>query len=388
MHVDTMALLLALEGQAVGRNVVLCGKTNTGIAMRDCAQEYFFGENQSGTLRAAWLADAEKWRADGHAVLRMLFTQTDELPPAPLVKEVLKRICAGAKQRFRKPRPPELFNESPGGSVRVIECNFVPEIPSVADDPGAVEECLVAFTFSDKRPFSRTQHMPEKGIFGMEADECLQKKLLQPRMRRAFFRYFTNFTRKNSLGKCASSLRNLEIVDEKYGRNLGRVPGASVDIMYTGGGTFEEQQERVAGRHADDQPNSFSAPAGNQVPNHHSKFTVVNKVHAALRADPKTSRRTLVKAYFFKDLDDAILPGLEAGGKPRSTTLVGPSLRVGRTGSWNSFGGMRNRTVTVSFRWIQIRSGKRELPLRSSVPWGTGAIPFTSKTSFATRNAN
>ena len=110
--------------------------------MRDCAQEYFFGENQSGTLHAAWLTDAEKWRAEGHALRSILFTQ---------INDVLKRICAGAKQRFRKPHSPELFNESSGGSAHVFECNFAPKITSVTDDPGAVKKRFVAFTFPDKR---------------------------------------------------------------------------------------------------------------------------------------------------------------------------------------------------------------------------------------------
>ena len=199
-----MALALAFFGREVGMFFIPPDRSNAGKTTRDTSFFYFLGADDSigrgsmsGTLRADWLFGEKALGFEGHHILQRKFTSTPELSTRPILNDTYKRLPTLVKQKLRKPRSDLVFDGTSGGRLHFLETNFAPKMLQRDDEVDSLVKRTVCIRFSNKRTFTWNARDVDEanGVFQMHSASRLRENVQTPPVRRAFYRYWANFSR-------------------------------------------------------------------------------------------------------------------------------------------------------------------------------------------------
>ena len=241
-HTAVMScLLLALGGHSPGRYVVFAEKSDTGKTMADALLAYFLGGDLgsgegplTGPLHGAWLTSEERWRAEAHGVGDCVLTFTQELSTLPLDNALLERACCDVTQRMRRPHAQHTFSMCFGRALHLIEANHVPRLSFSTDDPKAMEKIFIAMSLGNSRSFTKDASKvdTDAGVFLQRPERDLNTELLCPAVRRACYRYLDELSKDWPLGKCASVMLDLSLLDTELGSALVQDTRSFVEAMF------------------------------------------------------------------------------------------------------------------------------------------------------------
>ena len=298
-HAEMMALTLAYAGREVGRFFILPDRSDSGKTTHNLALCYFLGGEESsgrgtmsGTLHAEWLCDDKALGFEGHHILHCKFTLTPELSTKPILNDVYKRIPTNVCQKLRKPHSAEVFDGSFGKCVHFLETNYTPRMLYPQDELGAIVKRSLCIIFSRKRAFARQESEvdEESGVFLMKTADELRRSSLTPSTRRAFFRYWINFTKEYPVSRCDQMLGDLDLFDQEFGSTLHH-------------DTEEFCRSMIA--REEEGGNTTGNPATSKEIDASDAYDILRKVHVA------TGGHTHVKTYVIRSLSSDVIEGLK-----------------------------------------------------------------------------
>ena len=318
---EMMGLTLAFAGREVGRFYILPDRSDSGKTTHDLALCYLLGSSESsgrgslsGTLHCEWLCDEKALGFEGHTITQCKFTLTPELSTKPILNDLYKRIPTNVTQKLRKPHSDQVFEATFGKCVHFLETNYTPKMQYIGDDLASLVKRSVVIIFSRKRRFTREKSEvdEESGVYLMRSSEELREKVLTPNTRRAFFRYWMNFTKDYPVARCANMLANLESIDlvfgpthlqdtEEFCREM-RSPSIKTETTTTlkedDGALKQEDSIR-----SDNEGGESALEIA---------FNVIKAVHIA------TATCTHVKEYKLRNLPNYVLEGLKTGSSMKN----------------------------------------------------------------------
>ena len=259
----------------------------------------------SGTLHADWLCDEKALGFEGRHIPHCKFTFAPELSTRPILSDTYKRLPTLVTQKLRNPHIDLVFNGTFGRRIRFLATNFAPKMPQRDDEVGSLVNRTVCVRFSKKRTPTWIAHEVEEenGVFRVHSDSHLRENALSPSVRRAFYRFWANFSRDFPISACEEMAQGLRLVDSASGPNLqGDTESLCAQMI---GGKDHTQKES---HDADGPVPSADIPRAGRNRDQELRDSVemLRRVRRATASDAN------VRAYKICALPDTVLPGIRA----------------------------------------------------------------------------
>ena len=313
-HAEMMALTLAYANREVGRFFVLPDRSDAGKTTHDVVLSYFLGasdssgrSSMSGTLHSDWLCDEKALGFEGHHILHCKFTFTPELSTKPILNDVYKRLPTAVTMKLRKPHSDQVFDGCFGRCVHFLETNFAPKMMQKEDSLASLAKRTVCVIFSKKRTFAKEPSEVDErgGVYLMRSASDIRRTALTPSTRRAFIRYWVNFTREYPLGRCEEMLADLSQIDKEFGSTLKY---DTEEFCKASLGRTEAAPCESYASTTPEFPHANDFPLGRNAPPHH----VEDHMETLVRAHRASGRGSNMRAYKLRDMPNEVLPGLKA----------------------------------------------------------------------------